>query len=115
MKQIVFFSFTDAIAVLVIMGCTCCKQKKSGKSIAGTSATVDVTDLSPNNAEGGQFGGSAHGRYCPDPTIPDFNKPFPSPSIFPSTNTNPRTGGMGAQKTLFSFIFSFRNENNSFP
>ncbi|MEQ2181356.1 hypothetical protein GOODEAATRI_010725, partial [Goodea atripinnis] len=77
------------------MGCTCCKQKKSGKSLGATSASIDVTDLSANNVEGGLPGGMS-GRYCPDPTqsIPDFNKPFPSPSVFPTTNTHSRPGGM---------------------
>ncbi|MED6256813.1 hypothetical protein ATANTOWER_025728 [Ataeniobius toweri] len=90
------------------MGCTCCKQKKSGKSLGATSASIDVTDLSANNVEGGLPGGMS-GRYCPDPTqsIPDFNKPFPSPSVFPTTNTHSRPGGMGGGVTLFVALYDY--------
>lgn len=85
---------TDAVSVLVIMGCVCCKQKKSAKAAAATSA--DVTDLSPSNTDGGLFAASNQGRYCPDPTqtIPDFNKGFSSSAIFPNPNSHQRPGGI---------------------
>lgn len=89
-------AFTDTISVLVIMGCACCKQKKSAKETAVTSATGDITDLSPSNPDGGLSTALTQGRYCPDPTqtIPDFNKGFSSSAIFPSPNTHQWTGSI---------------------
>lgn len=90
------FAPTDAVSVLVIMGCVCCKQKKSAKAAAATSAAADVTDLSPSNLDGGLSTALNQGRYCPDPTqtIPDFNKGFSSSIIFPNTNTHQWSGGI---------------------
>uniref|UniRef100_A0A671UFU9 Tyrosine-protein kinase n=1 Tax=Sparus aurata TaxID=8175 RepID=A0A671UFU9_SPAAU len=90
------------------MGCVCCKQKKSAKAAAATSA--DITDLSPSNADGGLFVASNQGRYCPDPTqtIPDFNKGFSSSAIFPNTNTHQRPGGItGGGVTLFIALYDY--------
>ncbi|KAG7244983.1 hypothetical protein INR49_023549 [Caranx melampygus] len=95
-----------AVSVLVIMGCACCKQKKSAKA-AVTTAAIDVTDLSPSNADGGLSTALNQGRYCPDPTqtIPDFNKGFSCGTIFPSTNTHQRPGGGGV--TLFIALYDY--------
>ena len=92
--SLALFAFTDAVSVLVIMGCACCKQKKSAKAAVATSAAVDITDLSPSNPDGGLSAALTQGRYCPDPTqtIPDFNKGFSSSVIFPSINTHQRPG-----------------------
>lgn len=78
-------------SLLVIMGCSCCKQKKSDKS-----AAIHVTDLSPSNADGGLSAALTQGRYCPDPTqtIPDFNKGFSCSTIFPNANTQQQAGGI---------------------
>ncbi|KAI3358047.1 hypothetical protein L3Q82_003065 [Scortum barcoo] len=83
------------------------KQKKSGKATAATTAAVDVTDLSPSNADGGSFSAVPQGRYCPDPTqtIPDFNKGFSSSNIFPNTNMHQRPGGGGV--TLFIALYDY--------
>lgn len=88
---VTLLAFTDAVSVLVIMGCACCKQKKSAKE----AAAADIADLSPSNA-GGSSVALNQGRYCPDPTqtIPDFNKGFLSNSAFPNTKINPRSGAI---------------------
>lgn len=88
-------AFTDAVSVLVIMGCACCKQKKSAKEAA------DIADLSPSNA-GGSSVALNQGRYCPDPTqtIPDFNKGFLSNSAFPNTKINQRSGAITGRAEL---------------
>ncbi|CAG5942615.1 unnamed protein product [Menidia menidia] len=86
---------TDAVSVPVIMGCVCCKQKKSAKSVT-SSAPADIADRSPSNADGGLSTAFHKGRYSPDPTqtIPDFNKAFNSVTIFPNTSTHQRPGGL---------------------
>lgn len=89
------FFFHRHRSVLVIMGCSCCKQKKSGKA-AATSAAVDITDLSPGNPDGGLSAALTQGRYCPDPTqtIPDFNKGFMCSTVFPNSNAQQHSGGI---------------------
>uniref|UniRef100_A0AAQ5Y367 Tyrosine-protein kinase n=1 Tax=Amphiprion ocellaris TaxID=80972 RepID=A0AAQ5Y367_AMPOC len=89
------------------MGCACCKQKKSAKAVAATSAAVDITDLSPSNADGGSSAAMTQGRYCPDPTvtIPDFNTPFPSSTIFSNSSSHQRPGGGGV--TLFIALYDY--------
>lgn len=79
---------------VVIMGCACCKQKKSAKAAVTSLAVADVADLSPGNVGGGLSSALTQGRYCPDPTqtIPDFNKGFSSSAIFSSTQTHQRPG-----------------------
>lgn len=80
--------------LLVIMGCACCKQKKSAKAVVTLSTAADVSDLSPSNLDGGLSTALTQGRYCPDPTqtIPDFNKGFSSSAIFSNTHTHQRPG-----------------------
>ncbi|XP_029369311.1 tyrosine-protein kinase Fgr isoform X1 [Echeneis naucrates] len=92
------------------MGCACCKQKKSAKAAAATTAAVDIPDLSPSNADGGLSTALTPGRYCPDPTqtIPDFNKGFSCSTIFPNTNTNQRPGGItSGGVTLFIALYDY--------
>ncbi|XP_068584692.1 tyrosine-protein kinase Fgr isoform X1 [Cebidichthys violaceus] len=92
------------------MGCACCKHKKSAKAAAATSAAIDVTDLSPSNADGGLSAALTQGRYCPDPTqtIPDFNKGFSSSTIFSNTNTHQRPGGItSGGVTLFIALYDY--------
>uniref|UniRef100_A0A669E161 Tyrosine-protein kinase n=1 Tax=Oreochromis niloticus TaxID=8128 RepID=A0A669E161_ORENI len=55
---VTLLAFTDAVSVLVIMGCACCKQKKSAKE----AAAADIADLSPSNA-GGSSVALNQGRY----------------------------------------------------
>ncbi|XP_067358738.1 tyrosine-protein kinase Fgr isoform X1 [Channa argus] len=91
------------------MGCSCCKQK-SAKAAIATSAAVDVTDLSPSNADGGLFTALSQGRYCPDPTqtIPDFNKGFSFSTVFPNTNPQQRPGGItSGGVTLFIALYDY--------
>uniref|UniRef100_A0A674NBX7 Tyrosine-protein kinase Yes n=1 Tax=Takifugu rubripes TaxID=31033 RepID=A0A674NBX7_TAKRU len=92
------------------MGCACCKQKKPAKAAAATSATVDITDLSPSNPDGGLSAALTQGRYCPDPiqTIPDFNKGFSSSIVFPSINTHQRPGCLtSGGVTLFIALYEY--------
>nr|CAG5937173.1 unnamed protein product [Menidia menidia] len=91
------------------MGCVCCKQKKSAKSIT-SSATADIADRSPSNADGGLSTAFHKGRYSPDPTqtIPDFNKAFNSVAIFPNTSTHQRPGGLtSGGVTLFIALYDY--------
>ncbi|XP_040043947.1 tyrosine-protein kinase Fgr isoform X2 [Gasterosteus aculeatus] len=99
----------DLVAVLVIMGCACCKQKKSAKA-AITSAEVDAANLSLGNADGGLSAALTQGRYCPDPTqtIPDYNKGFSTITNFPNTNTHQRPGGVtSGGVTLFIALYEY--------
>ncbi|XP_056268238.1 tyrosine-protein kinase Fgr isoform X1 [Pseudoliparis swirei] len=92
------------------MGCAFCKQKTSAKAAAATSAAVDITDLSPSNADGGLSAALTQGRYCPDPTqtIPDFNKGFSSSTIFSNTNTQQRPGVItSGGVTLFIALYEY--------
>lgn len=98
------------VSVLVTMGCAFCKQKTSAKAAAATSAAVDITDLSPSNADGGLSAALTQGRYCPDPTqtIPDFNKGFSSSTIFSNTNTQQRPGVItSGGVTLFIALYEY--------
>ncbi|KAM8840286.1 tyrosine-protein kinase Fgr isoform 2-T2 [Spinachia spinachia] len=97
------------VSVPVIMGCACCKQKKSTKASI-TSAEVDAADLSPSNADGGLSTALTQGRYCPDPTqsIPDYNKGFSTITNFPNTNTHQRPGGItSGGVTLFIALYEY--------
>ncbi|TNN85768.1 Proto-oncogene tyrosine-protein kinase Yrk [Liparis tanakae] len=92
------------------MGCACCKQKTSAKAAAAASAAVDITDLSPSNADGGLSAALTQGRYCPDPTqtIPDFNQGFSSSTIFSNTNTHQRPGVItSGGVTLFIALYEY--------
>ncbi|XP_075995472.1 tyrosine-protein kinase Fgr isoform X3 [Genypterus blacodes] len=92
------------------MGCAYCKQKKAAKSATSTSAAIDVTDLSPTNADMVSSAVLMQARYCPDPTqvIPDFNKGFPSSTIFSNPNAHQRLGGItSGGVTLFIALYDY--------
>uniref|UniRef100_A0A3P8ZCR1 Tyrosine-protein kinase n=1 Tax=Esox lucius TaxID=8010 RepID=A0A3P8ZCR1_ESOLU len=86
------------------MGCVHCKQKKA----AAKASVAEVSDPSPSNGpDGGVSNVFATPRYHPDPTIPDFNKPFGS-ACFPTTNSQPRAGVItGGGVTLFIALYDY--------
>lgn len=94
-KNEIMFLFADAVSLLVIMGCSCCKQKKASKSKEATPA-IDVADLSPSNRDDRSTETSNQGRYCADPTqsIPDYNKTFLTGTGFPSISSGHQHGGV---------------------
>lgn len=92
------------------MGCACCKHKKSTKSTAAfaTAVTADITEGFPSNTDGGLSTALTQGRYCPDPTIPDFNKGFTCGTAFANTNTQQRPGGItSGGVTLFIALYDY--------
>ncbi|KAK0132831.1 Proto-oncogene tyrosine-protein kinase Yrk [Merluccius polli] len=90
--------------LLVIMGCACCKQKKTGK------AAVSAVDGSSNTADTVASAVLTPTRYSPDPTqtIPDYNKAFSAP-IFPSaTHAQIRpVGSTSGGVTLFIALYDY--------
>ncbi|XP_047461066.1 tyrosine-protein kinase Fgr isoform X2 [Mugil cephalus] len=92
----------DVVFVSVIMGCTCCKQKKPAKAVAATSGT-DFGHL--NDHVGGLSANPDQGHFSPDPTIPDFNKPFQASDFFSSSQ---RSGGItSGGVTLFIALYDY--------